>query len=213
MGIPFRQVVAVGAYVLRQHLKGRKRYPLVLMLEPLFQLQSGLRRLRQDRLSRRDPQQAPVGRRRAGRGRRMRRAGRGHGGRRAAAARGSAARSSGASSPAGNSPSSAPTRSCWRRRSTSTSRARISPGRSISTATGRCTTGRSARQGVYDRAVAALKAAKAKGFRVTINCTFFNDADPARVAAFFDDVTGSASTASRSRRATPTSARPTRSIS
>ena len=31
--------------------------------------------------------------------------------------------------------------------------------------------------GVYDRAVAALKAAKAKGFRVTINCTFFNDAD------------------------------------
>ena len=31
--------------------------------------------------------------------------------------------------------------------------------------------------------------AKAKGFRVTINCTFFNDADPARVAAFFDTVT------------------------
>jgi len=26
----------VGAYVLKQHLKGRKRYPLVLMLEPLF---------------------------------------------------------------------------------------------------------------------------------------------------------------------------------
>ena len=43
--------------------------------------------------------------------------------------------------------------------------------------------------GVYDRAVAALKTAKAKGFRVTINCTFFNDADPARVAAFFDTVT------------------------
>ena len=43
--------------------------------------------------------------------------------------------------------------------------------------------------GVYDRAVKALKTAKAKGFRVTINCTFFNDADPARVAAFFDTVT------------------------
>ena len=43
--------------------------------------------------------------------------------------------------------------------------------------------------GVYDRAVAALKLAKAKGFRVTINCTLFNDAEPARVAAFFDKVT------------------------
>ncbi|GAC1340317.1 MAG: adenosyl-hopene transferase HpnH [Beijerinckiaceae bacterium] len=36
MGIPFRQTVQIGAYVLRQHLAGRKRYPLVLMLEPLF---------------------------------------------------------------------------------------------------------------------------------------------------------------------------------
>ena len=38
-------------------------------------------------------------------------------------------------------------------------------------------------EGVYDKAVAALKLAKAKGFRVTINCTIFNDADPERVAA------------------------------
>ncbi|HML14427.1 MAG TPA: adenosyl-hopene transferase HpnH, partial [Xanthobacteraceae bacterium] len=36
MGIPLRQKMAVGAYVLRQTLSGRKRYPLVLMLEPLF---------------------------------------------------------------------------------------------------------------------------------------------------------------------------------
>jgi len=43
-------------------------------------------------------------------------------------------------------------------------------------------------KGVYDRAVSALKLAKSRGFRVTINCTLFNDADPARVAAFFDDV-------------------------
>jgi hopanoid biosynthesis associated radical SAM protein HpnH len=42
--------------------------------------------------------------------------------------------------------------------------------------------------GVYERAVAAIGAAKARGFRVNINCTLFNDADPARVAAFFDDV-------------------------
>ncbi len=43
-------------------------------------------------------------------------------------------------------------------------------------------------KGVYDRAVSALKLAKSKGFRVTINCTLFNDADPERVAKFFDEV-------------------------
>lgn len=36
MAIPLRQMISVGAYVARQHLAGRKRYPLVLMLEPLF---------------------------------------------------------------------------------------------------------------------------------------------------------------------------------
>jgi len=36
MGIPLLQQAYVGGYVVRQHLKGRKRYPLVLMLEPLF---------------------------------------------------------------------------------------------------------------------------------------------------------------------------------
>src|SRR5262245_6737595 len=36
VGIPLNQALAIGAYVLRQHLQGRKRYPLVLMLEPLF---------------------------------------------------------------------------------------------------------------------------------------------------------------------------------
>jgi hopanoid biosynthesis associated radical SAM protein HpnH len=43
--------------------------------------------------------------------------------------------------------------------------------------------------GVYDRAVDAIKKAKALGFRVNINCTLFNDAEPERVAKFFDDVT------------------------
>ena len=37
MGVPLRQAIRVGAYVVRQHLAGNKRYPLVLMLEPLFQ--------------------------------------------------------------------------------------------------------------------------------------------------------------------------------
>ena len=36
MAVPLLQVVKVGAYVVKQHLLGRKRYPLVLMLEPLF---------------------------------------------------------------------------------------------------------------------------------------------------------------------------------
>ncbi len=45
-------------------------------------------------------------------------------------------------------------------------------------------------EGVYDRAVAAIAEAKAKGFRVNINCTLFNDADPERVARFFDSVAG-----------------------
>ena len=36
MGVPFSQQLRVGAYVVKQHLKGAKRYPLVLMLEPLF---------------------------------------------------------------------------------------------------------------------------------------------------------------------------------
>jgi len=36
MAIPFLQKLKVGAYVVRQHITGRKRYPLVLMLEPLF---------------------------------------------------------------------------------------------------------------------------------------------------------------------------------
>lgn len=36
MAIPLHQALHVGAYVVKQHLLGRKRYPLVLMLEPLF---------------------------------------------------------------------------------------------------------------------------------------------------------------------------------
>jgi hopanoid biosynthesis associated radical SAM protein HpnH len=42
--------------------------------------------------------------------------------------------------------------------------------------------------GTYEKAVDAIKLAKSKGFRVTINCTLFSDADPARVAAFFDEM-------------------------
>jgi hopanoid biosynthesis associated radical SAM protein HpnH len=55
-------------------------------------------------------------------------------------------------------------------------------------------------EGVYDRAVKAIAAARAKGFKVSVNCTLFNDADPVRVANFLDtlkdlDVNGGATVA------------------
>ena len=36
MTVSLRQMTAVGSYIVKQRLMGRKRYPLVLMLEPLF---------------------------------------------------------------------------------------------------------------------------------------------------------------------------------
>jgi hopanoid biosynthesis associated radical SAM protein HpnH len=42
--------------------------------------------------------------------------------------------------------------------------------------------------GTYEKAVAAIKLSKAKGFRTQINCTLFKDADPERVAKFFDEM-------------------------
>jgi hopanoid biosynthesis associated radical SAM protein HpnH len=36
VSVPLIQQIRVGAYLLKQRLKGNKRYPLVLMLEPLF---------------------------------------------------------------------------------------------------------------------------------------------------------------------------------
>jgi hopanoid biosynthesis associated radical SAM protein HpnH len=42
--------------------------------------------------------------------------------------------------------------------------------------------------GVYEKAVEAIKQAKAAGFRCNINCTFFDGTDPERAAKFFDDV-------------------------
>ena len=44
------------------------------------------------------------------------------------------------------------------------------------------------RDGVYDVAVAAIRAARRAGFRVTTNSTLFSDADPIRYRRFFDDV-------------------------
>jgi len=36
VGVPLRQQITVGSYLIKQKLKGVKKYPLVLMLEPLF---------------------------------------------------------------------------------------------------------------------------------------------------------------------------------
>ena len=44
-------------------------------------------------------------------------------------------------------------------------------------------------QGVFDRAVAAIQTATERGFRVGINCTLFDGAGPEEVADFFDEVT------------------------
>lgn len=45
------------------------------------------------------------------------------------------------------------------------------------------------KQGVYDRAVKAIGKAKEAGFRVNINCTLFDTAEPERTARFLDSVT------------------------
>src|SRR5579872_3181843 len=36
MAIPFFKEIRIGSYLMKQKLMGRKRFPLVLMLEPLF---------------------------------------------------------------------------------------------------------------------------------------------------------------------------------
>jgi hopanoid biosynthesis associated radical SAM protein HpnH len=41
-------------------------------------------------------------------------------------------------------------------------------------------------EGVFEKAVAAIELARSKGFRVTVNCTLFNGEDPEDVAKFFD---------------------------
>ncbi len=42
--------------------------------------------------------------------------------------------------------------------------------------------------GTYDVAIEAIELAKAKGFRVQVNCTVFDGADPAKLASFFDEM-------------------------
>ena len=46
------------------------------------------------------------------------------------------------------------------------------------------------RDGVFDKAIYAIRLAVDRGFRVTANCTLFNGEDPAEVADFFDYAMG-----------------------
>jgi hopanoid biosynthesis associated radical SAM protein HpnH len=187
LSIPLRQAAAVGAYILKQHLMGRKRYPLVLMLEPLFRCNLSCagcgkidypdevldKRLSvADALAAVDECGAPVVVMAGG-------------------------------EPLVHDDLPAIVEGVIARRkfaivctnglllAKKIDRYRPSPyfTWSIHLDGDREMHDKSVcRKGVYDRAVAALKTAKAKGFRVTINSTFFNDADPARVAAFFDSL-------------------------
>jgi hopanoid biosynthesis associated radical SAM protein HpnH len=187
VGIPVRQVVSIGSYILRQELAGRQRYPLVLMLEPLFRCNLACagcgkidypdailnKRLSvEDCLAAVDECGAPV------------------------------------VAIAGGEPllhKELPkiiegmiarrkfvivcTNALLLEKKLDQYRPNPRFTWSIHLDGDQEMHDRSVCQaGVYDRAVAALKLAKAKGFRVTINCTLFKGADPERVASFFDRV-------------------------
>ena len=188
MSVPLRQVLRVGAYVVKQYLAGRKRYPLVLMLEPLFRCNLACggcgkidypapilnQRLSvQEALDAVDECGAPV------------------------------------VSIAGGEP-------LLHREMPEIVEKILARGKFIYLCTNALLLEKKLDQyqphpafawdihldgdrgmhdravsqdGTFDRAVSAIKAAKARGFRVSINCTLFDGADPERVARFFDEVT------------------------
>ena len=187
MGIPLHEAAIIGGYVLRQHLAGRKRYPLVLMLEPLFRCNlacAGCGKIDypdkildarlsvDDALGAIDECGAPI-----------------------------VVLAGGEPLLHKELPAIVAGAIARRKFVTVCTNALLlekridqyRPSRyfnwSIHLDGDRDMHDKSVCQrGVYDRAVAALKLAKARGFRVNINCTLFKDADPERVARFFDEV-------------------------
>jgi hopanoid biosynthesis associated radical SAM protein HpnH len=189
LGIPVLQTIAVGAYVVRQHLAGRKRYPLVLMLEPLFRCNLACAgcgkidypdEILNQRLSVAESLEAvdecgaPV------------------------------------VSIAGGEP-------LLHRELPQIVKGILARRKFVYLCTNALLMEKKLDQyqpspyfvwsvhldgdqemhdrsvcqrGVYDRAVAAIHAAKQRGFRVNINCTLFNNVDPEQVASFFDRVRG-----------------------
>jgi hopanoid biosynthesis associated radical SAM protein HpnH len=187
MGIPILQMAQIGAYVLRQKIKGRKRFPLVLMLEPLFRCNlacAGCGKIDYPDpiLNQRLPLDECLG---------------------AIDECGAPVVVIAGGEPLLHKELPEVVKGAIARRKfvTVCTNAlllekvidRFTPNRyfnwSIHLDGDQEMHDRSVCQkGVYDRAVSALKLAKSKGFRVTINCTLFNDADPERVARFFDEV-------------------------
>ncbi|GAC1347613.1 MAG: adenosyl-hopene transferase HpnH [Acetobacteraceae bacterium] len=187
MSVPLRQVVKVGAYVVKQHLIGRKRYPLVLMLEPLFRCNlacAGCGKIDYpaeilnqrlsvaDALAAVDECGAPV------------------------------------VAIAGGEP-------LLHKEMPEIVRGILARKKFVYLCTNALLLEKKMEQfepnpyfswdvhldgdremhdravsqdGVYDRAVAAIKLAKQRGFRISINCTLFDGAQPERVARFFDEV-------------------------
>jgi len=187
MGIPVSQMAKIGAYVVRQHLSGRKRYPLVLMLEPLFRCNLACagcgkidypdKILNQrlplaDCLEAIDECGAPV------------------------------------VVIAGGEP-------LLHKEIAEMTEGALARGKYVTICTNALLLEKKidkfkphpafnwsihldgdeemhdksvCQPGVYDRAVAAIRLSKERGFRTNINCTLFNDADAERVARFFDEV-------------------------
>ena len=188
MAVPLNQMLRVGAYVVKQHLIGRKRYPLVLMLEPLFRCNLACAgcgkidypaEILNQRLSVAecleavDECGAPV----------------------VVIAGGE---------PLLHREIAEVVEACVARKKfvivctnallLEKKMDAFKPGPyftwSVHLDGGREEHDRSVCQnGVYDRAVSAIARAKAKGFRTIINATLFDNAEPEKVAAFFDDVT------------------------
>ena len=187
MGIPLHEAVTVGTYVVRQHLAGRKRYPLVLMLEPLFRCNlacAGCGKIDYpdkildqrislaDALGAIDECGAPVVVLAGGEPLLHKEL--------PEIVKGAIARKKFVTV-------------CTNALLLEKRIGLFEPSRyfnwSIHLDGDREMHDKSVCQkGVYDRAVAALKLAKSRHFRVNINCTLFSDAEPERAARFFDDV-------------------------
>jgi hopanoid biosynthesis associated radical SAM protein HpnH len=190
VAIPALQMAHVGAYVVKQHLKGRKRYPLVLMLEPLFRCNlacSGCGKIDYpaeilnqrlsvaDSLAAVDECGAPVVSIAGGEPLLHREI--------AEIAEGIVARRKFVYL-------------CTNALLMEKKLDRFKPSPyfvwSVHLDGDRQMHDKSVcEEGVYDRAVEAIRLAKSKGFRVNINCTLFNDAEPEKVANFFDQVMAS----------------------
>jgi hopanoid biosynthesis associated radical SAM protein HpnH len=187
MGIPLLQMARIGAYVVAQTVKGTKRYPLVLMLEPLFRCNlacSGCGKIDYpnkilnqrlplaDCLSAMDECGAPVVVIAGGEPLLHKEIGEIVAG---AIARGKFV--------------TVCTNALLLEKKMHLFRPSNSFNFSIHLDGDAYMHDRSVCQaGVHARAVEAIKAAREKGFRVNINCTLFNDADPEQVARFFDEV-------------------------